>query len=249
MKRQISAVFVIAITIIGLASAQRGEGPPKEYPLTVFDATGRLSMTSTLILSSVAIGVKGVSLRSETEMLACVDAYVASPTSDFSKAESADLQRFRQAITDIVSSLRLEKFAYMDLMPPIQVAKKDDGLVLIVGGIASTKVYNTIQMTDRQREVAALKEMILPHVDAVKALSGRPEIKYFGLSTVYLSKNFLDNSPTSTAAEALTFVMTISAATKFANGEITEDELVGGAEIYAYERGTYQVKRVKLTLQ
>jgi hypothetical protein len=55
--------------------------------------------------------------------------------------------------------------------------------------------------------VAALRSVILPSLKAFDAFKATDDVKYYGITSSYGSKNFLDRSALATEAESITFLV------------------------------------------
>jgi hypothetical protein len=71
-----------------------------------------------------------------------------------------------------------------------------------------------------------------------------------GILALYGSKSFLDRSSIlNLKPEALTFVVPVDLARRFASSQVAEDDLLEKADIYLMDRDSPQLRKVRLTLQ
>jgi hypothetical protein len=124
-----------------------------------------------------------------------------------------------------------------------------DFLAVVITGVASTSVYSTLRLDVNKRATMALRGMVIPSMEVFDAFKNASEVKYYGISVLYGSKDFLDASALWPEAENLTFIVGSDQCRKFVAHELTEDELVAGADIYISDRDMIGIKKIKLTLQ
>jgi hypothetical protein len=178
------------------------------------------------------------------------DAFAASAGTDEQHVFS---QRYRTELRGAIGSLglvgkELGEFVYKE--SPAIFAWKGDALAVIVANVASGTVFNTLKLDVNQRAVMALRRMILPSLKAFDAFKDATDVKYYGMTVVYGSKDFLDKSPLATVAESLTLVVSADLCRKFVGGELTEDEMVSGADLFISDRDMVTgIRKIKPTLQ
>jgi hypothetical protein len=145
----------------------------------------------------------------------------------------------------------LAMFVYSDSSLPVYFTLRDSSSLLVVSGIATETVYNTQRSTGRSRAVKALTNMILPSLETLIRADLHKATKYFALCAVYGSKDFSDEGEAlNQMAESTVFVAKASQCARFVAGEISEDELVDGADIYLRDREMVTgLKKVKLTIE
>lgn len=126
----------------------------------------------------------------------------------------------------------------------------DMAISLIISGVFIDKVYNTLKLTSRQRATKVVTTYLLPALKHCAENFNGSEIKYFGITAVYGSKDALNESALATEAEYVALIVPASLIKKFASGEITEDELLKAADIYVSDRDMITgVKKIKITLE
>jgi len=108
---------------------------------------------------------------------------------------------------------------------------------LVLTGLASTTVYNTLQSTDRSRAALVISSKILPALKKLEPLFDIPDFKYIGLMAVYASKNFVNRSDVlNLEAETVSLIAPTALASQFAKGDLTEDELVAASDVFLVDR-------------
>ncbi len=148
------------------------------------------------------------------------------------------------------------RFVYTSGEVPVvfgSVGDQRDQLAVVITGLASDTIYNTIQLDVDKRAVSALRSVILPSLKAFDAFRNNGDVKYYGMSAVYGSQNFLDrsseiNKALTARAESLTFIVSSEQCRKFVRAELTEDELVSAADIYISDSDTTGMKKIRLIL-
>jgi hypothetical protein len=148
---------------------------------------------------------------------------------------------------------KAEKFLYSQgTALPIHFGLfNDTALSLLISGVVSDNVYNTLKLTAKQRAAKVITTYILPAFKTVAENFTDKEIKYFGISCVYGGKDFGDDDPNGTKAEFVSFLAPSSLIKKYASSDITEDELVNAADIYISDRdmGFHEIKKIKIVVE
>ena len=126
----------------------------------------------------------------------------------------------------------------------------DTALSFIVSSTFIDNVYNTLKFTARQRAAKVVTTYILPSLKSfTRAYTGK-EIKYFGMTCVYGSKDFSNNGALSTKAEFVAFIAPVNKIRQYVNGDITEDELIAIADIFVCDRDMVaEIKKIKIDLE
>ena len=134
---------------------------------------------------------------------------------------------------------------------PIRFCMKGDtALTLIVTGVFIDAVYNTLVLTSRERAARIITTYLIPELaNFTKAFPGK-EIKYFGISATYGSRDFSDKY--STDAEFVSIVSPVRLIKKYSSGNLTEDGLALLSDVYVSDRDMSYgdgVKKIKITIQ
>lgn len=126
----------------------------------------------------------------------------------------------------------------------------DTALSFIISGVFIDNIYNTLRLTSRQRATTVVTTYILPSLKAFsKSFTGN-EIKYFGITCIYGSKNFADDGYTNTQPEFVAFIAPVELIKMYVAGDLTEDDLINSAEIYICDRDMdSEIKKIKITLE
>lgn len=124
-------------------------------------------------------------------------------------------------------------------------------LTLLISGVVSDDVYNTLKLTAKERVAKVITTYILPALKIVAENFTDQQIKYFGISCIYGSKDFGDDDPNGTKAESISFLAPSALIKKYNSSDITEDELVNTADIYISDRDMsfHEIKKIKIVIE
>lgn len=126
----------------------------------------------------------------------------------------------------------------------------DTALTMIITGIFIDNIYNTLKLTSRQRATKVITSYLIPQLNVFTKCFPNTDIEYFGFCAIYGSKDFSNNSSSSTKAEFVSFVVPTKIINKFVSGDITEDELVESSEVNISDRDMIgEIKKIKITLE
>lgn len=165
-------------------------------------------------------------------------------------------EKYKAAIVNIFDGLDFigrhsGGFFYDEGYVPFRFALKDSIVTLIVTGIASNDVYNTLKTTARSRAAKIVESMILPSLEKFYDALDTTDIRKFGMMVTYGSKNFAKKSDVlNLEAEVIAFIVDMDACKRFVDAEITDEELVNLSDVYVSDRdmmGT--IKKVKISLE
>lgn len=159
---------------------------------------------------------------------------------------------FDSIFKDLANS-NTDRFVYFqDVTLPIHFGLfNGTALSFLISGAVSDNIYNTLKLTSKQRAAKVITTYILPALKTVANNFHSKEIKYFGMSCAYGSKDFGDDDPNATKGEFVSFLAPCDLIRKYASSDITEDELVNAADIYISDRdmGIQEIKKIKIVLE
>jgi hypothetical protein len=170
------------------------------------------------------------------------------------EAEFLLAQKFSSQIADLLSGFTI----YCDNIGqfvegtskrpiPIRFAEKDGGLVLIVSGIATESVYNTLRTTSRGRASTVATTCLAPKIGYMHDALKDTDVDFYGMTIFYGSKDFGGRYAT-TDGEMLALVVSKEVAAQFVDGEITEGELLDQLDAFVSDSGSvYDVKKIKIS--
>ncbi len=191
-------------------------------------------------------------------VLGDIDKYLTNNKPGF-YSEYDLIKKYRDNIDQSFQWLKLlgsdqlgEFFYHKDIALPVHFFNYglDTSLALIISTAFIDKIYNTIKLTSRQRATKVVTTYLLPAIQQVAKNFKDGEVKYFGFTAVYGSKNALDNSVLALQAEFVGIVIPAQLINKYATGDITEDELLQGADVFSSDRDMVaEVKKIKITVE
>jgi hypothetical protein len=143
---------------------------------------------------------------------------------------------------------QLAMFLYHET--PFIFAKKDNEIALIVNGIGSSIVYNTLRTTSKKRATEITGSVILPLMKVFRDAFKDTGIKHYGLIVAYGSKDFANPYlEGSLEPEVVIFIVSAENCKKFCERVITDDDLVVVSEVYLKDRDMKDFKRIKVNLE
>lgn len=137
-----------------------------------------------------------------------------------------------------------------DARPAVFLAGKR-GPALVVATLSLDTTYNTLRSTSRSRAGRVFSQMVAPALKAMhEHFGGASGIADFGVQVAYGAQDFSRRDEQSPKAEVLTVVVSVRECARFANGEITEDELAEAADFYLADDTTMvDVRKIKPVLE
>jgi hypothetical protein len=143
----------------------------------------------------------------------------------------------------------LAMFLYADKIP-LGFVKKDNEVGLLVHGIGSSNVYNTLRTSSKTRAGKIIGSIILPLMNGFQDALGDTVIRHYGMIIGYGSKDFADPYlGGSLKSEVVIFIVSAENCRKFSEGVITDDEFINASEIYLQDRDMKDFKRIRVTLE
>lgn len=190
-----------------------------------------------------------------------IDKYLSVPPIENTRAgemkEFKLIKKYRNTLDSTLNSLKLfsrgqrGEFLYIKQgSNPIHFASfNDTALSLIISGAYIGIIYNTLKLTSRQRAAKVITTYILPSLTSFANNFKTNEVKYFGMTFLYGSKNFLEEGSLATKPEFVGFVASSFLIKRYASGIITEDELINASDIYICDRDMFENKKIKIVLE
>ncbi len=125
---------------------------------------------------------------------------------------------------------------------------KDERPALVVTGVFSEFVYNTLKTDGRGRAAKEFHANVVPVLLALHRTLSESPLKFYAVIVVYGAKDFLDKTGLSVEPEALVVVASADSCTDFTNGKITEDEFVDRVDVFLQDVDAANLLKVKLKL-
>ncbi|MFH1010646.1 MAG: hypothetical protein V1784_05365 [bacterium] len=174
-----------------------------------------------------------------------------------SMTEKSLVKREMPALTKLMENMSLighdlGRFLYADtILIPVRFAQKNSLTTLIITGIASETVYNTLRTTSKSRAAKVVQSMIIPSMPYFVTAFKASKIHRYAMCVTYGSKDFLEGDVYGNLQpEIVAFVVPANAARRFVKGEITEEELLDASDAYLSDRDLrLDFKKVKLTFE
>ncbi|MEP6466162.1 MAG: hypothetical protein ABJB05_07635 [Parafilimonas sp.] len=195
-------------------------------------------------------------------VIADIDKYLSKvPTTDGRNGEIKEYNLIKKYRDNLDSTFRglqllsrdqLGEFMYdIGVSLPVEFGLYGDtALSVIISGIFIDKIYNTLKLTSKQRATKVVTTYILPSFKALSENFTNKEIKYFGMTCVYGSKDFTDESTLATKSEFVAFIAPVSLIRKYVSGDLTEDELVEASDVYISDRDMVtDIKKIKIVIE
>lgn len=191
-----------------------------------------------------------------------IDNYLANPPTENKRRgqlkEFGYIKKYRNNIDSTFKGLKLlgsdqlGKFLYgKKYSLPIHFCMYGDtALSFIVSGAYIDNIYNTLKLTGRQRAAKVITTYILPSLKSYARAFSNSEIKYFGMTCIYGSKDFTDKSALALKPEFVGFIAPAKLIKKYVSGDLTEDELIEASDIYVCDRDMVaEIKKIKIVLE
>ncbi|MDR3598510.1 hypothetical protein [Clostridium sp.] len=172
--------------------------------------------------------------------------YNPDSTYDEEKAQYKLLKKNYKEIKDILyyTSLVTSNLAYYNI--PLLLGLTKNNPTLLYHSLVSKSIYNTLKMDSRERAKDQLNSIIYPSLKTFVSYLGQTDIKYFGVSVAYFSKDFANDKDYEIKVEALVLIAPIKTISDFINGKITDTDFLDLSDIYLLERGGNFPVKIKL---
>jgi hypothetical protein len=142
----------------------------------------------------------------------------------------------RTALAAFFNSLSLvsnEKVSFLfDTEPPLHVSTRDGRLCLIIDNFASTTIYNTLRLTNKQRAAKVLDTFVLPILHKLDKSLYESDIPCYCIVYFYGSKDFTYESATAITPEVLMLIVNRDDCHEFARGTLSQEKLLSRSELF-----------------
>ena len=175
--------------------------------------------------------------------------------SQYLKAKYNYVLKFDNNIRSLIKELKFignerVEFHCSDVWIPIEFAQKDGQLVFILTNIATTRIFNTLRTTAKERAAKIGNSMVLPAIKYFDSNFRNMGIPYYGIMISYGTDDFSkERLAPKREAEILAFIFSQGASSKFIAGEITDDEFVGISEIFLQDHLMREFRKVKISFE
>jgi hypothetical protein len=139
------------------------------------------------------------------------------------------------------------RFLYDPGALPIVFADRNGQVALLISGLVSESVFNTLKTSANQRAALVAKKMVIPSVKDFKGLEGT-DIQFYAISVLYSSKDFVKDDDA--RPEYLMFVAPAKACHAFIRLELSDQDLLDASDIFVSDRemGT-DFRKTKLQIE
>lgn len=135
-------------------------------------------------------------------------------------------------------------FAYDKI--PISLGLRKNQVLLIAHSLVVTDTYNTLKANNKERALKILTNAVYPSLNKMALWLQHTDIKYFGLSVIYSSKDFsIESDYKNKKAEALVLIAPINKIVDFFAGKITDQDFLNLSEIYLFDRDSDAGLKIK----
>ena len=171
---------------------------------------------------------------------------------DKTPSEFNILKKYRDNLNKTFQGFSGSQFIYNkgNTLPIIFALYGDTALTLIISGVYIGKDYNIQALTSKQRSSNVITSYFLPKFKNFVRCFSENEVKYCGMACEFVSRDFSDKSYLSASVEFVSFIARKDLITKYVAGDLSEDELIGSADIYVCDRDMKGViKKIKISLE
>jgi hypothetical protein len=180
----------------------------------------------------VALFKRQYELKSPDKVLVDLDSYARTQTVEIGKRDA--VRAHQTALADLFAAFgRLgasTRFVYLSGDLPVIFAMADGGLVLVVSGFVSDKTYNSARLNGAERAGQAIQLSAIPALKAFAGFAKVGDVKFYGLSVVYGSRDFNGDAPS--AAESVAFIVPADRCRAFIDGAIGVPALFEASDVY-----------------
>jgi hypothetical protein len=198
-------------------------------------------------------------IKTPNQLLKDIDSNLFLPEIQINSPSYKLISYYKTNIKELVNLFRLmgadnvTQYIYFDSKfdLPFEFANDNNKLVFLIKCLSTKNIYNTLKLSPKDRANKVITELILPSLKYICFPLENTKVKEIGLSVVYGSKDFsVDNDyPDNLKAEIVTIIIPIDKCKDYAEGEITEEDLINVSNIYQFDRNslTGGTKKIKIT--
>ncbi|MFH0983720.1 MAG: hypothetical protein V2A79_19570 [Planctomycetota bacterium] len=171
-----------------------------------------------------------------------------------SEQQARELAPYTQAITALMSDMKLFGKSRTGYLPrggkaPVLYGVWQGKRCILLSRLASDTVYNTRQLTSKQRAAAFLQSHLLPCLPDLDRHLFDTTVPYYGIAGFFGSKEFGEEYA-SIDAEGVCIIVSRTDCRSFVQGLLTQDQLVRQSAVFMTNRDHIgQFVRVEVVLE
>lgn len=264
--KKISVSFIF-LFFVYVASGQLSQIPVEKKAVAKLPNEKKVFNESSEYGKALGDGIIAYELKNNPpvkaeEVISDVDAYLLKVSTDEKYSEDSIahnlMKKYHNNIETVFNNLNLitdqyGQFLYFKgVSVPIKFALYGDtAKSVIIINLFIDNLYNTLKLSSKQRAAKVITAYILPSLKSIAEAFPEEEIKYYGMTCIYGSKDFSSkNSMLSNKAEFVGFIAPSKVTLKFIAGDITEDEMINAADIFISDRDMREgIKKVSIVIE
>jgi hypothetical protein len=120
---------------------------------------------------------------------------------------------------------------------PIRFVLKDEKKVFLLTKYGSSKIFNTLRMSAKNRAAKIISSIILPCMENFHSAFKDSDISYYGMVVFFGSKDFSEEDDVlNLKPEIVSMIISTEQYKKYCEGTITDDDLIDSADVYSTDR-------------
>jgi hypothetical protein len=235
----------------GVKGAPSSGLPPFLEVISVESTLASIHGLTTML--QVEMKDEALQLRTSNEVAAGLPAWFSKDSQDARDIEQRKYgAKYRSAIEHLFAGfdgdIRFFGGKYSDDFP-VRFAIREGSLAVLVTGIVSANVFNTLRTTENVRAAKVVREIIAPQLAVFDQTFGGSGMKFYGMLVTYGSKD-LSGQFGMPNVESVIVVVPAEQCKQFAEAKITDTELISAGETYMTDTKLKNgVKRIKVVLE
>lgn len=133
---------------------------------------------------------------------------------------------------------------------PVIISKYKNGAnMLIISNMLSPNVYNTLQLSSRERAYKVISDIIIELSSTLSRYDYNPPVKYIGCGVCYCIDDFSNRRTIGVNLEFVFTIFPIQLLKQYRNGQISEEKLLSNSDIFISENGKHDLKKIEVQIQ
>ncbi len=235
----------------GVKGAPSSELPPLLEVISVESTLASIHGLTAMLQAEMKD--KALQFRTSDEVAAGLPAWLSKASQDARDIEQRKYgAKYRSAIEHLFAGFdhEIRFFGGKDSDDlPVRFAIREGSLSVLVTGIVSTNVFNTLRTTESVRAAMVVREVVASQLAVFDRAFGGSGIKFYGMLVTYGSKDFLEQFGMPDV-ESIIVVVPAEQCKQFAEAKITDAELIAAGETYMTDTKLKNgVKKIKVVLE